>query len=315
LLKREPESQMTDIDPRRIAFVGFGEVGGRFSRGLVEAGFSVAAYDLLLDQPESAKPLAEKARAIGVALTGSAADAAKGAQIVISAVTASSAHDVAEQAAGYLGPGQFFLDVNSVSPNTKRANAASVEPSGARYVEAAVMAPVAPYGLKVPILLGGPHASDLKQALTAAKMSMEVAAAEIGKASAIKMCRSIVVKGLEAITVECLMTARAYGVEDDILASLDKSYPGFGWEQRAGYFIGRAVEHGRRRAAEMRESAATIAETGLEPLMATATAVRQDWVADRVAEIPELKGNKDSEWRRSLDAMRPKSAQKLRRTG
>ena len=221
--------------------------------------------------------------------------------MVISAVTAASAIAVAEAAARFLAPGQFFLDVNSVSPDTKRAAAQAVERSGAHYVEAAVMAAVAPYGLKVPILLGGRQASAIKDILTPAGMVLDVAAAEIGKASATKMSRSIMMKGLEALVVECLYTARHYGVEDAVLASLAKTYPGMDWEKLGGYWLGRVIAHGRRRAAEMRESAATVAESGIKPLMALASAGRQDWLADRAAEQPALKSAKDEDWRRTLD--------------
>ena len=136
-----------------------------------------------------------------------------------------------------------------------------------------------------------------------AGMALEVAAVEIGHASAIKMCRSIMIKGIEALTVECLLTARHYGIEDDIIASLDKSYPHMDWDREAGYSIGRVVQHGRRRAAEMREAAETVAEAGLVPLMAGATAARQDWAADRVADRPALKAAAEADWRNTLDAL------------
>jgi 3-hydroxyisobutyrate dehydrogenase-like beta-hydroxyacid dehydrogenase len=200
-------------------------------------------------------------------------------------------------------PGQFFLDINSVSPQTKRTDAAAVERSGADYIEAAVMAPVAPYGLKVPITLGGRKAAALKALLDPAGMRLEAGEDEIGRASALKMCRSVMVKGLEALAVECFSAARLYGVEAGVLASLAETYPGIDWEALAGYEIARTVEHGRRRAAEMREAAETVAETGLEPFMASATAARIGWVADIVAAEPNLKQLPDSEWRTSLDRM------------
>ena len=165
------------------------------------------------------------------------------------------------------------------------------------------MAAVAPYGLKVPILLGGRRAEALKAMLDPAGMALEVAAVEIGRASAIKMCRSVMIKGIEALAVECLLTARRYGIEDDIIASLDRTYPQMGWDRQAGYLISRAVQHGRRRAAEMREAAETVAEAGLAPLMAGATAARQDWVADRVADRPALKSAAETDWRKTLDAL------------
>jgi len=292
------------LDPRRIAIIGFGEVGGIFARDLIASGrHDVAAYDILLDDAESAPRLRDKARTLHVTACASAAEAASGALVAISAVTAASALAVAEAAARFLAPGQLFLDVNSVSPDTKRAAAQAVERSGAHYVEAAVMAAVVPYGLKVPILLGGRQARAIRDLLTPAGMVLEVAAAEIGKASATKMSRSIVMKGLEALIVECLYTARHYGVEDAVLASLGKTYPGLDWEKLGGCWLGRVIEHGRRRAAEMRESAATVAETGIEPLMAMAIAGRQDWLANRAAEQPALKSAKDENWRATLDVI------------
>jgi 3-hydroxyisobutyrate dehydrogenase-like beta-hydroxyacid dehydrogenase len=292
------------IDPRRIALIGFGEVGKSFARGLIATGrHDVAAFDILFDNSEAGAALRETARALGVSAAPTAEAAAAGAHVVISAVTASSALGVAAAAGRYLRPGQFFLDINSVSPETKRADADAVERSGAAYVEAAVMAPVAPYGLTVPMLLGGKDAAALAAILTPAGMRMEPVAREIGEASAIKMCRSVMIKGIEALAVECFMTARRYGVEDRIVASLDETFKPLSWEKLAGYLIERVVQHGRRRAAEMREAAETVAGAGLDPLMTAATARRQDWVADQADAMPALKAMPEAEWRATLDQL------------
>jgi 3-hydroxyisobutyrate dehydrogenase-like beta-hydroxyacid dehydrogenase len=288
----------------RLALIGFGEAGGILGSELAALGrFPVATYDILLADPARRGAMEAKARAANVEPAASLAAALTGADLVISAVTAGEARKVAEEAAGLLRPGQILLEINSVSPEARRGNAARIESAGADYVEAAVMAPVPPHGLKVPILLGGKAANQIADLLGPAGMKLEVGSDVIGQASAIKMCRSIMIKGLEAITVECFMTARRYGVEDTIVASLDQSYPSINWEKQAGYLIGRVVEHGRRRAAEMREVADTVASTGLEPLMATAIADRQDWVADVVAEQPALKKAGDASWRATVDAL------------
>jgi len=301
----------TPIDPRRIALIGFGEVGKLFARELIATGrHDVAAFDILFDNSEAGAALRETARALGVSAAPTAEAAAAGAQVVISAVTATSAFAVAEAAGRYLRPGQFFLDINSVAPETKRADAAAVERSGAQYVEAAVMAPVAPYGLKVPMLLGGKEAAALAAILTPAGMAMEPVAREVGEASAIKMCRSVMIKGIEALAVECFMTARRYGVEDRIVASLDETFKPLSWEKLAGYLIERVVRHGRRRAAEMREAAETVAAAGLEPLMTDATARRQDWVADQADAVAALKAMPEAEWRASLDLLLARLAKK-----
>ena len=286
----------------RIALIGFGEVGTLFARGLAASGrHTVAVYDILFADAARGPALQAAARALGAETSASASDAARNALVVISAVTATSAREVARDAGGYMAPGQFFLDINSVSPETKREDAADVERSGARYVEAAVMAPVAPYGLKVPMLLGGMAAKDLAAILVPSGMRMEPVAEIVGQASAIKMCRSVMIKGIEALVVEGFLAARHYGVEDRVLASLDETFPSMNWEKQIGYMLDRVLQHGRRRAAEMRESAETVAAAGLLPLMTGATAQRQDWLADRVAEQPALRNAKESDWRATLD--------------
>ena len=298
------------MNQQRIALIGFGEVGRTFAKGFLAAGHEVATYDILFDNSATGSALREAARAMGVEAAPTFAAAVADARVVISAVTATSAIDVARDAGRQLKPGQFFLDINSVSPETKRADAEAVAGSGADYVEAAVMAPVAPYGLAVPMLLGGRRADALAAILVPAGMKMEPVAEKIGEASAIKMCRSVMIKGIEALAVECFCTARRYGVEDRIVASLNETFKPLDWEKLAGYLIERVVQHGRRRAAEMREAAETVSAAGLDPLMANATALRQDWLADEVVAVPSLKSHAESEWRKTVDVLIARFAKK-----
>jgi 3-hydroxyisobutyrate dehydrogenase-like beta-hydroxyacid dehydrogenase len=180
--------------------------------------------------------------------------------------------------------GQVFLDINSCSPAKKQSSAKSLERCGADYVEAAVMAPVPPQRLKVPMLLGGRRAADVAPALTALGMNAKAIADQIGVASAVKMCRSVVIKGIEALALESMQAARAFGAEEQVLASLDQTYPSMGWDKELpDYLISRIAEHGRRRAAEMREVARTLREVGIAPLMASATAERQDFLLDEMS--------------------------------
>ena len=287
----------------KIALIGFGEVGSLFARELIATGrHSVAVYDILFDTA-AGPAMKDRAHALKAVPCSTAAEAAKDALVVISAVTATAAADVAREAGHYLKPGQFFLDINSVSPETKRGDETLVAKSGANYVEAAVMAPVAPYGIKVPMLLGGKRAAALADILNSSGFRMTAVAETVGQASAIKMCRSVFIKGIEALAVESFLAARRYGVEDQVIASLDETFPSLDWEKQAGYLISRVLEHGRRRAAEMRESAETVAAAGIEPLMTLATARRHDWLADRVAENPSLKSAPAADWRASLDVI------------
>jgi 3-hydroxyisobutyrate dehydrogenase-like beta-hydroxyacid dehydrogenase len=269
----------------RIALVGFGEVGGIFGPDFARQGIDVSVYDILFHSPESRDAMLAKARDCNVRACESLAECVHNADLVISAVTASSALDVARDASKYLRTGQFFMDINSVSPGTKRADATHVDHSGANFVESAVMAPVPPYRLKVQMLLGGRRAAELAPRLNAIGMNATAVSENIGVASAVKMCRSVMIKGIEALAVECLFAARRYGAEQAVLASLDATYPNMGWREKLpDYLVSRVAEHGRRRAEEMREVAQALRDVGVDPMLAEATAERQDWLVDEMAD-------------------------------
>ena len=199
---------------------------------------------------------------------------------MVSAVTASQAVQVAEDVVPGLARGSFFLDFNSASPGAKIRAAGIVNAAGGRYVEGAVMTSIPPYRIKVPLLLGGPDAAALMAPLNALGFASKVASEKLGVASATKMCRSVMIKGFEAMVIESFTTARAYGVEDAVLASLKETFPGIDWEKQGAYFFQRVIEHGRRRSEEVREVAQTVREIGLDPWSASGTAERQAWVAD-----------------------------------
>jgi 3-hydroxyisobutyrate dehydrogenase-like beta-hydroxyacid dehydrogenase len=261
----------------RLAFIGFGEVGQTFAKGLAgNDGVEVAAYDLLFDNPQKRSGMLARAEALGVKVAADAADAARDARVVISAVTAASAGEVAAAAAGYLAPGQIFFDINSASPNTKRAAAGQVAASGADYVEGAVMAAVAGPGLKVAILAGGTAAQAAADLLNPLGMSLKPVATEIGRASATKLSRSIVIKGIEAILVQCAVAARRWDVEADVIASLEATYPGIDWTSQVEYAAERVGKHGLRRSQEMREAAAMVADLGLDPALCEGIAAVQE---------------------------------------
>lgn len=292
---------------RQVALIGFGEAGSILGEDLARRGLDVATYDILLDSPATRAALVARARAAHVRPAASLLQALHGAQLVISAVTASSSTEVARDAAQVLHAGQWYLDLNSVSPATKRGNAQAVATSGAAFVEAAVMAAVPPQRLAVPILLGGPTAHQLEPLLRAVGMNVTTIAADIGTASAIKMCRSILIKGLEALSVECLLAARTFNAEDEVLASLDRSFPHMGWSAKLpDYLWSRVAEHGRRRAAEMREVALTLRDIGIEPVMATAIAERQQWLIDQLADKGlTLEQGDLFAWRALADQLKP----------
>ena len=289
-----------DATAWRIGLVGYGEVGRILAEDLRARQITVSAYDIKLADYAAAAALTRHAAEHGVRLCDSAAGAADGADLVISAVTASQTLAAAESASPGMKARAFFLDFNSASPGAKIRAAAAVNAAGARYVEGAVMTSVPPYRMRVPLLLGGPDARDLESPLAALGFVARVASDRLGVASATKMCRSVMIKGLEAMVVESFTAARHYGVEDAVVASLRETFPGIDWERQAAYFFQRAIEHGRRRAEEMREAAETMREAGLAPWSAAGTAERQAWLAD-LGESGVFGSRNDAGFARSAD--------------
>ena len=292
------------IEPKAwcIGLVGYGEVGKILAEDLQTLGVArVLAYDVKLDMPlENA--MRAHAKATRVVLADSPAALAAEADFIISAVTASQTVAVAKACAGSVKAGAWFLDFNSASPGAKQEAARLIDGAGGKYVEAAVMTSVPPYRIRVPLLLGGAHAKTLLALITQLGFVGEVSSDKIGVASATKMCRSVMIKGMEAMVIEAFTAARAYGVEDQVLASLKETFPGMDWETHGNYFFQRAIHHGRRRAEELRESAATVQEAGLTPWSASGTAERQAWVADLAdSGLFGDKTSKRNNWRADAD--------------
>ncbi|UVH55075.1 DUF1932 domain-containing protein [Variovorax paradoxus] len=264
-----------------LGLIGYGEVGGIFGRGLRGQGCvdAVWVWDKRFADPTTGAAARAAAESDGMHVASGLQELCSRADLLISAVTASNTLAVAEEAARHARDGSRFLDLNSASPGTKQRAAAALEPMGVAYVEAGVMTSVPPYGIRVPMLLGGPQAEALAETLTAWGMDVRVVSDRLGVASAIKMSRSIMIKGLEALVIESYTTARRYGVEAHVLPTLKETFPQIDWDKQGAYFFSRVVQHGKRRAEEMREAAQTVREAGFEPLMTAAIAAKQDWVA------------------------------------
>ena len=263
-----------------IGFIGFGEAGSHIAAGLRSAGIDhISAFDINSSSPTLGPQIQKRGAETHTPLLASAEELAAVSDILISAVTASSALAAAEQTIPFLRPRHIYMDINSVSPNLKREIDHRIRTTGAGFVEAAVMAPVPPHGHRVPMLLGGNAARRLTSALSQFGMRLDVVSEEVGQAAAVKMCRSILVKGLEALLFECVLGASRYGAENRVFASLQESYPGMDWKKLADYVVSRVVVHGERRAREMEEVAETLRSSGVDPIMAEATARFQDQIA------------------------------------
>ncbi len=264
-----------------LGIIGFGEVGGIFARGLLgkDGIDSVHAWDLKFTDPATGEELRAAAGRDGIRAEADMAALCARADLLISAVTASNTLDVAREAARHARAGSRFLDLNSASPGTKGRCADALQAVGVDYVEAGVMTSVPPYGIRVPMLLGGAKAAALAEMLSGWGMDARVVSDRLGIASAIKMSRSVMIKGLEALVIESYTTARRYGVEAHVLPTLKETFPQIDWDRQGAYFFSRVVQHGKRRAEELREAARTVQEAGLVPTMAGAIAEKQDEIA------------------------------------
>lgn len=273
-----------------ICLLGFGEVGRTLASDFQAAGITqLSAFDVLFK--DSASACSRAAVEANVRVAHSAAEAVATADLVVSAVTAAQDVAAARSVLGAMKPGAYFLDVNSVSPGVKMQSAALIDDSGARYVEAAIMSPINPKRVGSPMLFGGKHAAGfLPLARKLGFSGAEVFSDQIGRASAAKMCRSVMIKGMEALLTESLLSARHYGVESTVIDSLRNLFPAADWSTLARYMISRSLIHGKRRAEEMREVAQTVSEAGLRPHMSAACVERQDWAAGfrDAASIEEL---------------------------
>ena len=257
-----------------VSFIGFGEAGLSIATSLGSEG--MRAFDIKLSNPATETEMRRRIEDAGVAACDSPAAAVEGAEIVICVVTADQAAKAAGVTARHLSDGALWLDMNSCAPATKRMAAGPVTHEGAVYVDVAVMAPVVNRGHATPMLAAAPDPDTVAARLAAAGLTPRFVGAEIGRASTIKMLRSVMVKGMEALSAECFRAAVRAGVADEVAQSLDASEKGLTWAEQTSYNLERMTAHGIRRAAEMREVAKTLRALEISPAMTTGTIAWQE---------------------------------------
>ncbi len=287
----------------KVTLIGFGEAGQAYAQGWNGLGaaapaFSIAAFDTKTASPDVSVCDAKLADYQTYKVDGcrEISQSLKDANVIISLVTADQAYEAACNAAKHLEEGALFFDGNSCAPSTKVQSAKAIESAGGRYVDMAIVAPVHPTLHQTPVLLSGPHAKEAMQEVGYLNLAAKQIDGPVGRASAIKMTRSIMMKGLEALMLECVLAGRKAGVEDTVLESLEVTYPGFGWKDRAAYMFERVMTHGKRRAAEMREVAITVADLELNNGMTTATVDWHQQIGDLELDASTLEGQPYGEY-------------------
>jgi len=277
-----------------VTIIGFGEAGPVFGRQLLREGLKVTAWDKLQSNSATADRQTNKTRALDIIPASSILEAVSSADLVISTVTASQALQAAEQSVDGLCAGCQWLDLNSVSPATKKSIHDVVAAKDVLFTEGVAMDTVPSKGAQVPILLCGAESQSLSQLLNNIGFNTRSVSQSLGAASTTKLLRSILIKGMESLFAESMEAAGKVGMEDEVIASMQATYPGIDWQTVAGYQLSRATLHAARRAAEMREAQALVQQLGIEPIMATAIAERQQSLSDRDIALNYETGNEPS---------------------
>ncbi|MEM7471843.1 MAG: DUF1932 domain-containing protein [Pseudomonadota bacterium] len=270
-----------DLDSLKIAFVGMGEAGSAIVTGWgATRAHQIAAYDIKIGQPDTSAEITQRCADLCIGCKTTVHEALHDAALIFSTVTADQAVDVAQTAAPSIKEGAYWCDLNSCAPSSKTEAADIIQMSGGRYVDVAVMSPVHPKLHRTPLLISGTWSTAIAPLLDALDMDFRIVDGPVGRASSIKMVRSIMVKGLEALTAECTLAAIAAGVADDVLPSLQNGHPKLDVEARAIYNFERSLVHGARRAAEMDEVAKMLSDLGLPGHMSEASALWQRKIAE-----------------------------------
>ncbi|MEP0940599.1 MAG: DUF1932 domain-containing protein [Rhizobiaceae bacterium] len=265
----------------KIAMIGFGEAGAAFAEGWQGSQNALLkAFDVKTQSDATRIEMIERYKKYGIEGCDLLADAVGDCDVIFSFVTADRAQEAARNVLGQCKEGTLFFDCNSCAPDTKRGSAKLIEADGGRYVDVAVMAPVHPGLHQTKVHICGPHSAAAESLMQVLDMNVTVMEGEIGHASATKMVRSIMMKGLEAVMVECVLAGRKAGVDELVLDSLDKTYPGFNFREKAAYMLERVMVHGVRRAAELREVALTVDQLGLDNDMSSATVEWQQRIGE-----------------------------------
>lgn len=247
----------------QLSLIGYGEAGRTFARA-ANWRADARAFDI--------RPLKTLYEEDGITPCDDLEEAVRSSEIVLSLVTADQSLNVANHVAQSIEEGCLFFDMNSVAPQTKLAAEMTISRQGGKYVDVAILAPVSPAQLAVPLAVSGPVAADAASQLTALGFAnVRVVGNEVGQAATIKMLRSVMYKGMEALTAECLMACERAGLTQDVIDSFGAG----DWSEQADYRLDRMLIHGERRSAEMREAAKTLEGLGIVPEMTRGTIAYQ----------------------------------------
>ncbi len=286
----------------QLGFIGFGEVGFEISRGLKEEGLTgIIAYDPLADDPKNGALVKERAKEAGVGLAGSPVEVAERCNVIIAAVPGGKALPAALSVVAALRGSKIYVDASTSSPKTKQTIAAAVLPTGAGFVDAALMGLLSISGHRIPTIISGDGSDRFIELMAPYHMCLEKISDKPGDAIAIKLIRSIYLKGMGALAVELLEAATALKVETRVLKSIGDTLNGFSFEENVHNLVASCAVHATRQVHEMADVAAMLTELGIEPLMTDATRKRLEWLEGKKVK-EKFAGKRPKRWEQVVQA-------------
>lgn len=292
---------MSESQQFRLGFVGYGEIGSTLGRGLRGAGLeSIVAYDKYAFDGPYAALIQSRARETGVALVRSNQELADAADLIVSVTPGSASLGSADAFVGCLTDRHTFIDFASATPKIKQGVAERLAGSGALLGDGSIEG-TPKNGYAMPILVSGPAGERVRDHLVPFGMHITFVGDKLGTASGIKIIRSVLLKGIEALTDEMLLAARHYGVDEVVLASACKTLAR-PWMETVESLIPSGTIHAKRRAEELEMSAEAVADAGIDPIMARAVAARLRW-KESLGLKEKLNGVEPKDYRAAIDAI------------
>jgi 3-hydroxyisobutyrate dehydrogenase-like beta-hydroxyacid dehydrogenase len=259
---------------RRWGLIGFGEAGRIIGGALAASGVDLAVHDRVLLDPARGAAVREAVTAAGATPVDDLAAFAD-RDVVVSLVTPATAVPAAQGYAPHAQAGALYLDLNSTAPDAKQEIVALL--GSVRVVDGVMTGGgITLDAHRIPISLAGPDAAEAAELLNGAGLNAAVVGDEIGSAAALKMLRSVVIKGMEGLWVEALLAARARGVVEPLLAMIEETLDRYSARDFATMLVTTHVAHAGRRQVEVRMSRDTVAGTAVPPLLSDGIVARYE---------------------------------------
>lgn len=255
----------------KTGFIGYGEAAYNISLGLGQEGITgIVAYDAMAGDPVMGKLVKTRAEEAKVVLKETAGEIAAECDIIFAAVPSSYTLDVCEAVRDSLNSHKIYVDVSASTPAVKEKIWDAIKETGVLFVDAAMLGSLPKDRHQVPITASGNGAASFKEKMEPFGMKITTVGEKAGAASAIKLIRSIYMKGIASLMIEMAQAADAYGVAEEVISSISKSMDQIPFTSHLDRLVTGSAIHCHRRAAELKGSIDMLKECGLGSEMTAA---------------------------------------------